>query len=174
MSLLTAASCPAPCSGGTACASSGHRACASGFTCIPGARTYVLDPGVHFRLVVSAVLLAGHVRACGEALPGGKVCIRPASAPTTTCVSLAEACDNEDRAKTAIDVTTEDLTDDPLWIEIRNRDDRTVATRTGPLFPAGLRRSALCLGARAADFTTAAGPDVEALTFFLAPAGALP
>jgi hypothetical protein len=139
--------------------------------CVPGERGVRLDPDEQWLLFVSAVLQKGHVTACRGSLAAGSVCMQTASATAPTCVPIAEACAHHDRGTTPIVVTTSDLTREAISIAIKDGKGRTVASREGVLYESGLRRSTLCLGARAGDFTTTNGPEIEALTFFLAPLG---
>jgi hypothetical protein len=84
---------------------------------------------------------------------------------------VSDACSHGGRGTVPAAVTTEDLTRDPLAIEIKDGKGTVVASRGGPLYTDGLQRTALCIGAKAGGFTNHAHDNVDAFTFFLAPAG---
>jgi hypothetical protein len=118
---------------------------------------------------VSLVLLKKGVTACAKpTFADGAVCLRPASSGATTCVPIAESCGNDGRSTTFATVTTDDLVHGGIAVDVKSNTGANMASRRGALYPDGLQRPAICIGARIGAFT---GWTVETLTFYLSPTG---
>lgn len=164
---LNSATCTDPCCAGSACVNGRWRDCASGFTCVPGDCGKGFDPGQPWNLILSAVIQEGGVSACDSELRSASVCFANAEQPT--CVPIADPCEHRGRATVTVAITTEDLIARPMEIVIRRGED-VVARRSGILYPRGLLRSALCVGARLRGFEASADQTpVERIKFFLEP-----
>lgn len=161
--------CETPCLGGSACATTGNKPCASRYSCIPGDRDDRLEGEMPLNLYLAALVgREGKSEAC-TSLKRASVCFTPASSNRETCVPLADAC-TTGRSTTPVPIVARDLVSEGVALKVRMETGRKPVVLTGKLeYGTPLRRVGLCTGFKAGGLVGSGASDVKFITFFLEP-----
>ncbi len=190
---LYGSECPAPCSAGSLCATTEENTlksdfcfdnkahcdtCSSKMTCVPGEANLELARGELWKLHLSTLRLnrkdenlrATQPEPC-EYERDYWVCLRPARGKESwTCLGVADACSHGDRSEGFITISTEDLIESGLDVEVRysRPNGPLLLPRSQQRFERGMKRRGLCNGFKK-DLGTTRTHEVG-FTFFLEPA----
>lgn len=169
--MLSEARCDPPCVGGSACASSGNKSCASRYSCIPGEKDDVLENDMRLELrLTTFVAKEGKPDPCSTALKRAFVCMTPNSTKKQTCVAVTETCSPSGRASTTVSMIARDLVSDGVEVQIRLGKENGPVVASGALqYGAPLRRVGLCSGFKAGGFTGPRSSEIKYVTFFVEP-----
>lgn len=144
--------CPEPCCGGVECASSQGEpklsTCASGLTCNPGQCTDILDPGRErlWRLRLANIYRVDGPDMAQNRVPVSGVRVRMRkSGPDSRWLNLPLRAPTD--SETAFQVSTHDLVDDGVDIEIRS-DEGILGKHLKAKHSQGIQIKALCRGLR--------------------------
>lgn len=161
--------CDTPCLGGSACATTGNKACASRYTCIPGDRDDRLDLDMPLNMYLAALVgQNGKSDACSS-IKSAAVCFTPASSIRETCIPLADTC-GAGRATTPVPIVARDLVSDGISVRVRMENGKKAVVLTGRLeYGTPLRRVGLCTGFKAGGLAGPGASDVKFITFFVEP-----
>lgn len=187
--------CAAPCCGGTSCAVSADNSerpgcakgdslcgcvkgeaacnrCPSEITCVPGGCGTELDAGETWELHASYLAGGDVTDTCSSPRRDTWACLRSGSSGEWSCLAMSETCGvRRGRGDRSVLVTTEDLTDRGIDIEIRDRGPNgpVLARRARARYATGLLRRALCTGLKFDGFTDVAGSGIDSFVYFLEP-----
>lgn len=188
-SVPDAASCEAPCCGGSACrvtaenrrgnpeqckaGSTMCNRCPSGWTCISGACSEFLRPGEEWELHLSAVSEGGPnpSKDTCRSFKDAWIRLRVSGSTTWTDIPLADPCSHGGRAERGMPILTEDLTSTGLDIEVRHGspEGRLLASADSLKNPRGFLRRALCRGMKLSSPDAGVQGSVAFFTFYLDP-----
>lgn len=165
---LSAATCDNPCVGGSACAMTGNKACASRFTCIPGATDDVVDALMPLSLRLSALIDQNSATdLCKAEL---EVCFVPASTQSSTCIPLSDPCSHAARSALTVPIMASDLISGGIVVSVRKSTLLKTELATASVrYGIPIRRVGMCSGFKAGGFVNRASSHVRSITFFVEP-----